>query len=202
MKLLNGREKGLKTKFSKKITEKQAIELLKKYAPDNSTFQIIYQHCKAIQKAALVIAKEIQKNNHKVDLEFIKISSLLHDIGRFEAPPWSKDNIKHGIIGAKILRKEGLPKYAVLCERHIGAGITKEEIIKRKLPLPKRDLIPKTIEEKIIAYADDLIYDDRIAKPSEVVARFKKEVPNSKAIQRMIALHNEIEELRGGTYFL
>lgn len=186
----------------KKITEKQAVELLKKYAPDDSTFQIIYQHCQAVQKAALAIAQEIQDNNHEVDLDFIKIGSLLHDIGRFEAPPHHKKSLQHGMLGAKILRKEGLPKYAALCERHIGAGITKEEIIKQKLPLPKKDLVPKTIEEKIITYADDLIFDNRIAKPSEVVARFKKELPDSKAIQRMIDLHNEIEKLRGGTYFL
>lgn len=186
----------------KKITEKQAVELLKKYAPNNSAFQKIYQHSKAVQKAALAIAKEVQAQGHDLDLHFIKIGSLLHDIGRFEAPPRHEKSIQHGMIGAEILRKEGLPKYAQLCERHIGAGITKEEIIKFKLPLPKKDLIPKTIEEKIVTYADDLIFKDRIASPTEVIKRFREEIKNPDALKRMVKLHNEIEKLRGGSYFL
>ncbi|MBW2963553.1 HDIG domain-containing protein [Candidatus Woesearchaeota archaeon] len=185
----------------KKITEKQAVELLKKHAPSNSVFQKVYQHCKMVQKIALSLAQEIQKNGHLVDLEFIKIASLLHDLGRFQAPPKSEKSLQHGIIGAKILRKLGLPRYALLCERHLGAGITKEEIIKYKLPLPKKDLIPKTIEEKIITYADDLV-GDRILTVSEVVQRFKKEIKNPEALKRMVRLHNEIEKLRGGTYFI
>lgn len=199
MKLLKN-EKGFgKAKLlQKKITEKGARELLKKYAPDNSAFQQVYQHSKAVQKAALVIAKEIQKQGHKVDLNFIKIGCLLHDIGRFQAPPGSNISIQHGMIGAKILRKEKLPRYALMCERHLGAGITKEEIVRYKLPLPKKNLIPKTIEEKIITYADDLIFKDRIATIDEVFQRFKKEIKNPAALTRMIRLHNEIEELKGG----
>ncbi|MFC1801711.1 HD domain-containing protein [Nanoarchaeota archaeon] len=186
----------------KTITEKQAIELLKKYAPNNSIFQRVYQHCKTVQKAALAIAQEIQKNGKKVDLELIKIGSLLHDIGRFQVPPKHEKSLQHGMLGGKILRKEGLIKLARICERHIGAGITKEEIIKFKLPLPKKDLLPKSIEEKIVNYADDLVFSDRIATLSEVVKKYKKEVPSPKALKRMIDLHNEIEKLRGGTYFL
>jgi len=187
----------------KKITEKQAVELLKKHAPNNSVFQRIYQHSKSVQRAALNIARQIKKNGYDVDLHFIKISSLLHDIGRFEAPPHHKKSLQHGLIGARIIREEGLPEeYARLCERHIGAGITREEIIKHKLPLPKKDFIPRTMEEKIVTYADDLIFKDRIASPSEVLLRFQKEIKSPAAVKRMIELHNEIEKMRGGTYFI
>jgi uncharacterized protein len=185
----------------KKITEKEARELLKKYAPSNSVFQVVYQHCKMVQKIALSLAQEIRKNGHEVDLEFIKIGSLLHDIGRFQAPPKHEKSLRHGILGAKILRKEKLPKYALLCERHLGAGITKDEIVKYQLPLPKKDLLPKTIEEKIITYADDLV-DDRILTASEVIQRFKKQIKSPQALKRMVDLHNEIEKLRGGNYFI
>ncbi len=183
--------------MGKKLTEEQAETLLKKYAPDSETFRIIFQHGKAVQRASFPIAKAIKKRGHKVDLDLIRTASLLHDIGRFTCPPKTKLSLKHGIAGAKILRKEGLPKHAKIAENHIGAGITKDEIIKQKLPLPKKDFLPKTIEEKIIAYVDNIIFGDTLGTISEVVKRFKKELPHS-ALQRLIKLHNEIEKLRGG----
>lgn len=180
-----------------KLTETQAKNILKKYAPDSKLFQVVLQHGKAVQRVALSIAKAVKKRGHKVDLDLIKTASLLHDIGRFSCPPKTESSIKHGIAGAKILRKEGLPKHAKIAETHLGAGITKEEIIKQKLSLPKKDCLPKTIEEKIIAYADNLVFGDRLGTISEVVERFRKEFPYS-ARQRLIKLHNEIEKLRGG----
>jgi uncharacterized protein len=61
----------------------------------------------------------------------------------------------HGPIGRELLEKEGFPKHALVCERHTGVGMTKEDIIKGKLPLPARDMLPETIEEKIICFADN-----------------------------------------------
>ncbi len=180
-----------------KITEKQAENLLKKHAPDSRVFQIILQHGKAVQKAALSIARAIKKRGHKVDLELVKTSSLLHDIGRFSCPPGTKDSVRHGIVGGKILRKEGLIRHAKIVENHLGAGISKQEIIKLKLPLPKKDFLPKTIEEKIIAYVDNIIVGDKPGTVSEIVERFKKELPAT-ALKRLVKLHNEIEKLRGG----
>ena len=184
------------------IAEKEAEALLEKYAPNKKQLQIVLQHSRAVEQAAMVIAEAIKKNKHKVNLELVRTGALLHDIGRFFAPPHSEDSIKHGLLGAKILRKEGLPKHARIAETHTGAGITREEIIQQKLPLPKKDLLPKTIEEKIITYADKLIFGSRMGEVSEVVARFKKENLPYSALQRLIALHNEIEKLRGGREFV
>jgi uncharacterized protein len=65
-----------------------------------------------------------------------------------------EDYILHGIIGGKILRKEGFYKEALIAERHIGAGLSKNYITRKKLPLPKKDFLPITLEQKIICYAD------------------------------------------------
>jgi uncharacterized protein len=62
--------------------------------------------------------------------------------------------IQHGFLGAEILRKEGLPKHALVCERHTGVGLSLEMILKNKLQLPHRDLLPITLEEQLICYAD------------------------------------------------
>ena len=43
---------------------------------------------------------------------------------------------------------------ARICERHTGTGLTRQTIIERGLPDPHQDLLPETIEEQIICYAD------------------------------------------------
>jgi uncharacterized protein len=41
-----------------------------------------------------------------------------------------------------------------VAERHTGAGISLDTILRHNLPLPHRDLVPQTLEQKIICCAD------------------------------------------------
>ena len=171
------------------VSEKQAISLLKKYAPSEEVFNKVYKHSKKVQEISLRFA-----SGKKVDKEFIKAASLLHDIGRFECPP-GKESIKHGIAGASILRKEGLPeKLALVCERHLGAGISKKDIGGQKLPLPLKDYMPISAEEKIIAHADNLVFGDKEGTFEMVLTRFRKEL-GEKAAARLIKLKQEVENI-------
>lgn len=85
---------------------------------------------------------------------------MLHDIGIFKCDAagiqcfGTEPYICHGRIGAELLRSEGFPHHARVCERHTGAGITKAQIIAQNLPLPQQDFLPETMEEKVICYAD------------------------------------------------
>ena len=85
---------------------------------------------------------------------------MLHDIGIFKCNAagiqcfGTEPYICHGRIGAELLRSEGFPRHARVCERHTGAGITKAQIIAQNLPLPQQDFLPETMEEKVICYAD------------------------------------------------
>ena len=180
----------------KLITEKQAIALLKKYSNDKKSFDIVLKHSKAVQKVALGIAKKISG----VDIDFIKTSCILHDIGRFRFPP-GKYSIMHGVEGARILRKEGLPKHALVAERHLGVGITKQDIKEQKLELPLKEYVPKTIEEKIISYADNIVFGKREGTIQEVIKRYKKEVGEF-LVPRIIKQHNEIMKLIKGKNFI
>ena len=126
----------------------------------------------AVAQKALKIAKKFPE----VDKNFIYEAAMLHDIGVIFTyiPKLNPDGkypyIAHGYLGREILEKEGLPKHALVCERHMGVGITKEEIIKKNLPLPQRDMIPVTLEEKIIAFADKFYskHPDGIIKEKSV----------------------------------
>jgi len=43
----------------------------------------------------------------------------------------------------------------LVCERHLGIGISIQTIENQKIPIPKRDIFPVSIEEKIICLADN-----------------------------------------------
>ena len=120
---------------------------------------ILLTHSESVARRALQIAS-LHPELH-IDRDFVLNAAMLHDIGiiRVDAPGiecyGTEPYIRHGICGADILRAEGLDeRYARVCERHTGAGLTLDDIVSQDLPLPHRDLQPETIEEKLICYAD------------------------------------------------
>ncbi len=132
------------------------IFLHKKYATSEKALKIVLGHCQAVTNKALKIAKKFSE----ADLDFVYEAAMLHDIGVYfvHAPKifcfGEQPYLTHIIIGSHILQKEGLPKHAKVAETHTGVGITKEDVISKKLPIPAKDYIPTTLEEKIISYAD------------------------------------------------
>ena len=102
-----------------------------------------------------------------LDMKFIEEAAMLHDIGiiRCNAPGiychGTEPYICHGRIGAEMLRAEGLPRHARVCERHTGAGLTRDDIVSQQLPLPQQDFLPETMEEKLVCYADKFFSKSR-----------------------------------------
>jgi uncharacterized protein len=94
------------------------------------------------------------------ELLFLEQAAMLHDIGicRINAPEigmhGQKPYIMHGVLGREILEVEGFPRHALVCERHIGVGLTEADIINQGLPLPIRDMTPQNITEEIVCFAD------------------------------------------------
>lgn len=94
------------------------------------------------------------------DAEFVREAAMLHDVGivRTDSPGifcfGNEPYIRHGVIGHDLLVAQGLPRHALVCERHTGAGLSLSDIEQGDLPLPHRDLLPISIEEKIVCYAD------------------------------------------------
>jgi uncharacterized protein len=102
----------------------------------------------------------------RLDMNFIQEAAMLHDIGiLFTSEPaigcyGDKPYICHGFLGRELLENEGLQRLALVCERHVGVGLTRKEIEDHRLPVPGRDMIPITIEEQIICYADKFFSKD------------------------------------------
>ncbi|GAM10025.1 putative protein [Geobacter sp. OR-1] len=131
--------------------------LIEKYFPDLAGRAIVLEHSRLVAAKALRIAATL---GNGVDLKFIREAAMLHDIGicRTAAPGigchGSDHYLCHGIHGRAILEAEGLPRHALVCERHIGVGLTAEDIRDGELPLPHRTMAPTCIEEEIISFAD------------------------------------------------
>ena len=155
------------------------IELLEK----ENTPENVIEHCKAVYKKALKIAS----NFDEADLDLIKKGALLHDIGRSKT-----HGITHAIEGVKIAEKYGYNQDVLnIIERHIGAGITEEEAL--KLGLPKKSYLPQSLEEKIVAHADNLVSGSKEVNIDFVIEKWIRKIDDSEDnIKRLIKLDNEL----------
>ena len=142
------------------------LDIINKYCTSEKQRDILLVHSRSVAKKALEITR--RHPEWKIDELFIEEAALLHDIGivRVNAPAiecyGTEPYIKHGILGAEILRSEGLERHALVCERHTGTGLTLQQIIEQDLPLPHRDMQPASIEEEIICFADKFFSKTRL----------------------------------------
>lgn len=135
------------------------FSLIHKYIPPSSlTYQFYLPHVVQVTQMALRIARRLDLPADQQ--QFLEEASMLHDIGivKVHSPAIGCDGdapyIQHGVIGREILEAEGLPEHGLICERHTGVGISIKDIEDQDLPLPKRDMNPQSLEEKILCYAD------------------------------------------------
>lgn len=133
--------------------------VIDKYYSDNQPLrELLLLHSRLVAQKALAIVDAHPELG--ADRLFTEEAAMLHDIGIFltDAAPihcFGKYHyVCHGYLGAELLRKEGLPLHALVAERHTGTGLTLRQILERNLPVPHREMVPVSIEEKIICFAD------------------------------------------------
>ena len=157
----------------------------KYYSGDGDLRTILIIHSQSVAHKALQIVSLHPELN--LDREFIEEAAMLHDIGiiKTDAPGikcfGTEPYICHGILGAEMLRQEGLPRHARVCERHTGVGLSLNEIVSQNLPLPHQDFLPETLEEQVICYADKffskthLDREKTVEKAERSIAKFGDE---------------------------
>ncbi len=155
----------------------------------------VVEHCKTVAQYARKIALDINRcaqkrgTSIKVDVDAVFLGGLLHDIGRSKT-----HGIDHAVKGARIALENGLgDKIVSIIERHIGAGVTREEAV--AFGLPARDYLPVTLEEKIVAHADNLVAGSRVGTMDKLVLILKEKKFDEKIIKRFIELNNEINSM-------
>lgn len=135
------------------------IEIIEKcYKKDSELYNILLNHSTDVTQKALTVAQKHPEL--ELDVDFIKEAAMIHDIGIFltHAPSikcyGSYDYMCHGYLGREIMEKLGYPKHALVCERHTGTGLSERQIIAQNLPLPHREMLPISLEEQVICFAD------------------------------------------------
>ncbi len=167
-------------------TRDEALVLLRRMGCSEG----VIEHSKTVAEVAVDLAKKLRENGVEVDVELVEVGALLHDIGRAKT-----HDVRHGYIGGEIGRSLGLPEKLVkIIERHVGGGITAREA--KELNMPPRDFIPRTVEEKIVAYADKLVAHNRKVDFNHTLEEFREKLgENHPAIKRLRKLHREMVKL-------
>lgn len=167
----------------------------KYYASEPGLREILLVHSRKVREKA---EECIRRRGLDVDKDFVAEAAMLHDIGilRCDAPDilchGTLPYICHGIAGAEMLLAEGLPRHALVCERHTGAGLSMNDIQNQNLPLPHRDMLPLSIEEKLICYADKFYSksgDIRAEKDLDRVIRSMQR-HGEETLRRFMELHS------------
>ena len=158
-----------------------AMALLRHFYPEDTPLRrLLLHHSRQVADRALLIAA--RHPELELDTQLLEAGAMLHDIGicQCDAPgifcTGTQPYICHGTLGAQMLRSlagtalisdcadgcqvqrmltaEALEPLARICERHTGTGLTRNQIEERGLPLPPTDLVPQTMEEQVVCYAD------------------------------------------------
>jgi uncharacterized protein len=147
------------------------IQILGKYYEAGSlSFRVLLQHSQAVANKATEIATHLNLTDREIG--FIQEAAMLHDVGIFytQAPKIGCTGelpyICHGFMGHNLLLAEGLPRHALVCERHTGTGLTLEDIGQFGGLLPLRPMEPISLEEKLVTYCDKFFSKnlDRLGK--------------------------------------
>jgi uncharacterized protein len=148
--------KGAETKTVCSIDPTRIIR--EYYPPGTAIHDMLVRHGEQVAAKALAVADGLASAS--VDRTFLYEAAMLHDIGIFQTDTpalgchGDQPYIRHGVLGRALLEARGLDRHALVCERHVGVGLSAEDIQRQGLPLPARDMRPVTIEEEIICYAD------------------------------------------------
>lgn len=147
--------------------------LIDKYYPQpNELKQILLNHSHSVADKALWIADHHPELN--LDRNFLYEAAMLHDIGIFLTDAdgihcfGDKPYICHGYLGAELIRDEGFPLHALVCERHTGAGLSLAQIMEQNLPVPHREMVPLSLEEQVICFADKFYSKTHLDKEKSV----------------------------------
>ena len=172
------------------------------YTPGNDDYRVLVSHSRQVADLAVALSQRLIDKGVPIDIEFVEEAAMLHDIGmcRTNAPGihcyGTEPYILHGIIGREMLDGMGLFRHGRVCERHTGTGLTAADIIEEGLPInPPRDLLPESLEEKVVCYADKFFSKSRPDAPLKTIEHARRTL--SKFGPATVARFDELVALFG-----
>lgn len=149
-------------------SRKECLQVLKEVGlPRN-----IIEHSLLVNKVAVFLAKKLRQAGARVDVALVDRASLLHDVDKH----WTlEEGRRHGKLAKNFLLQRGWRKIAVIAEKHVLEKI-------RRL---------RSLEEKIVFYADKRVTRNRIVSVRERFAYLKKRYGKSPRALAKIAFFEE-----------
>lgn len=142
-------------------------------------------HVQAVHDLAVAMASRT-----KADVELVAAGAILHDLGRAQT-----QDTRHTVLGLQRARELQLPE--AICRiiaRHTGAGI--DAPTAKALGWPAGHYTPETLEEKIVAHADNLHSGATRLTLAQVQQKYAaKKLPD--AARNIAKLHKELSQLLG-----
>lgn len=151
--------------------DKEMRALHEKHAPTPRAFDLVYEHSLIV----CAIAEQLHaRAGLDSDIDLVRAGCLLHDIGvyrlyddggRLDVASY----IRHGLLGHELLRAEGFSE--VICRFascHTGMGLSRQDVLRQRLPLPPGDYLARTGEETLVMYADK--FHSKTTPPSLLTA--------------------------------
>lgn len=164
------------------LSEKQCLEILRKVGCSEE----VIAHSLSVSELAERITCDVIHNGGSVDLKLVIAGAILHDIGRSVT-----HDLDHVVEGVKIAQDLALePEIIGIIRSHVGGGISQEEA--QKFGFPENNYIPQTLEEKIVAHADNLIKGTTRISLDERIESMNNKGLSNESIFRILKLADEI----------
>ena len=149
------------------------IDIINKYYPEeNELRHILLTHSRSVADKSLWIADRHPELS--LDKDFLYEAAMLHDIGIFLTDAagihcfGDKPYICHGYLGADLMRGEGYPRHALVCERHTGAGSFIGGNHCAGFACASSEMVPVSLEEQVICFADKFYSKTHLEKEKSV----------------------------------
>jgi len=130
--------------------ESDCIDLLEKYhAPPH-----IILHSRKVWDVARVLGEGLLRGEYPIDMELLRASCLLHDIGKY--PCLVDGSGYHDMRGEQILQEEGFPVVAGLVAQHVILRGSKDDPVKEEHVLFYSD--KRVVHDQLVTLDDRFVY--------------------------------------------
>jgi len=171
------------------FTRSEALGLLRSSGADGE----LVGHGEAVAGVAHRIGRNAQRDHPGLDLRLIELGALLHDVGRTRT-----HEIDHAAVGGQLVRSarrlivddDFRERLARVVEVHTGTGLSEERVRElnqeRGLRIPVRDYKPESLEETIVALADELTAGEReLTFDALIEVKRRQFGPESEMVRRL-----------------
>lgn len=159
--------------------EQECIWLLEKHNTPNH----IILHSKKVWEVGRLIGEKV-RNHLEIDMDLLRASCLLHDIGKYPSIVGGKRY--HDIVGEEILIEEGLATVGNVIVQHV---------------ILRSDVAIRVCEEHLLFYADKrVVHDNVVSLDDRFLYLIDTYGKTSEAVKRLMEMKDETKRVEDAIF--